>query len=135
MAVRPRVQTVTLLVIGADRGLCGGHNLALGRAARTFILGRAEMGIDVSAVVKGRRAETYLRRTTHVTIVAASDWTRAGVNETEVNALLAQAAGAFLGGQADEVWACWTDSDRPCSEILQSCASCRSCLNPTRWRV
>jgi F-type H+-transporting ATPase subunit gamma len=108
MAVRPQVRNVTLLVIGADRGLCGGHNLALGRAARTFILGRADMGIEVSAVVKGRRAETYLRRTTRVDIVAASDWTRAGVSETEVNALLAQAAGAFLGGQADEVWACYT---------------------------
>jgi F-type H+-transporting ATPase subunit gamma len=108
MAVRPQVRNVTLLVIGADRGLCGGHNLALGRAARTFILGRADMGIEVSAVVKGRPAETYLRRTTRVDIVAASDWTRAGVSESEVNALLAQAAGAFLGGQADEVWACYT---------------------------
>ena len=85
----PRFAAVTVLVIGADRGLCGGHNLALGRAARAFILDRAEMGIDVSAVVKGRRAETYLRRTTSVDIVAASDWTRAGVNEAEVSALLA----------------------------------------------
>ena len=108
MASRTEVHKVTVLVIGADRGLCGGHNLALGRAARAFILERTGMGIDVSAIVKGRRAETYLRRTTSVPMLEATAWTRAGVNDAEVSTLLTQSTDAFLGGEVDEVWACYT---------------------------
>ena len=108
MVPKPSVRTITLVVVGADRGLCGGHNLALGRAARAFVLERTAKGCEVSAQVKGRRAETYLRRTTQVPILDASAWTRAGVTDGEVDALLEVVVGRFLGGQADEVWACYT---------------------------
>lgn len=108
LAERDTVGAVSVIVIGADRGLCGGHNLALGRAAREFVLERAGAGIEVSAVVKGRRAETYLRRTTHVEIADASGWTRAGVTDAEVDRLLAIAVDGFLGRKVDEVWACYT---------------------------
>ena len=108
MVARSEVRKVALLVIGADRGLCGGHNLALGRAARAFILERAEAGVEVSAIVKGRRAETYLRRATSVPIADATAWTRAGVNEAEVDRLLEKATNAFLGREVDEVWASYT---------------------------
>jgi F-type H+-transporting ATPase subunit gamma len=108
MEARPAVRSISVLVIGADRGLCGGHNLALGRIAREFLLERQAQSIDVSVVVKGRRAETYLRRTTRLSPVDASGWTRAGVTEEEVDRLLALATDAFLGGKVDEVWACYT---------------------------
>ncbi len=108
MVASPEVRRVSVLVIGADRGLCGGHNLALGRTAREFLSGCQAQSIDVSVVVKGRRAETYLRRTTDVPLADVSAWTRAGVTEEEVDRLLDLATGAFLGGAVDEVWACYT---------------------------
>jgi len=108
LAEKAAVRAVTVIVVGADRGLCGGHNLALGRAARTFILERSREGVEVTAVVKGRRAETYLRRATRVGIADATGWTRAGVTEDEVSRLLSVAVDGFLEGRHDEVWACFT---------------------------
>lgn len=108
MAIRPQVSRIALVVIGADRGLCGGYNLALGREARAFAAGKSAEGVAVTAVVKGRRAETYLRRATDVPIGEASGWTRAGVTEEEVDALLNSMTQQFLSGEVDEVWACYT---------------------------
>jgi len=103
-----RVTTIELLVVGADRGLCGGYNLALGREARHFCTGRAAEGVEVSALVKGRRAEAYMRRATQVPIIEASGWTRAGVTAEEVDALVERIAGDFTSGAAHEVWATYT---------------------------
>ena len=103
-----KVAKIELLVIGADRGLCGGYNLALGREARSFAQARVDEGIDVSAIVKGRRAEVYLHRATSVPIVEASGWTRGGVTPAEVDKLVERIAADFIGGEADEVWATYT---------------------------
>lgn len=108
LAERPAVHSIALVTIAADRGLCGGYNIALGRAAREFALHQAARGVDVIAIVKGRRAETYLRRATDIPIVEASGWTRAGVTAEEVDRLLARVTTAFLGDEVDEVWACFT---------------------------
>ena len=108
MGVRPQVTRIAMVVVGADRGLCGGYNLALGRMARDFGAEKASAGIAVSAVVKGRRAETYLRRATDIPIDTASGWTRAGVTPEEVDTLLGSSTESFLSREVDEVWACYT---------------------------
>lgn len=108
LGARPSVRRIEFVVVGADRGLCGGYNLALGRAAREFAAARAAEGVEVTATVKGRRAETYLRRATTIPIRGASGWTRAGVTDGEIDALLDEVLVRFLGGEADEVWACYT---------------------------
>jgi F-type H+-transporting ATPase subunit gamma len=108
MGIRPSVSRIALLVVGADRGLCGGYNLALGREARAFGAERTAEGVSVSAIVKGRRAETYLRRATELQIDEANGWTRAGVTDAEVDSLLTSITVRFLTGQVDEVWACYT---------------------------
>lgn len=108
MAARPQVRTVDLVVIGADRGLCGGYNLSLGRAARRHALRVSDAGTSVRLLVKGRRAEAYLRRSTGVPIVEATGWTREGVGAADVDALLEWVIRDFLEGAADEVWACFT---------------------------
>ena len=108
LAQRESVAKIELLVVGADRGLCGGYNLALGREARSFAAGKAAEGVEVSALVKGRRAELYLHRATQVPIVDASAWTRGGVTPAEVDALVERTTSDFVSGVADEVWATYT---------------------------
>jgi F-type H+-transporting ATPase subunit gamma len=108
MGVRPDVTRICLLVVGADRGLCGGYNITIGREARAFAMEKAAEGVAVSAVVKGRRAETYLRRATKVPIEQVSGWTRAGVTSGEVDSLLNIVTEEFLSEDVDEVWACYT---------------------------
>jgi len=108
MAQSETVRRIELVVVGADRGLCGGYNVKLGRAAREFALAKASHGVEVSAIVKGRRAEKFLRRVAYVTIADASGWTRGGVTAAEVDRLLGRVTSDFVGGAADEVWACYT---------------------------
>jgi F-type H+-transporting ATPase subunit gamma len=108
MAAREEVRAIDLVVIGADRGLCGGYNVALGRAARKYALEANSAGNEVRLVVKGRRAETYLRFTTSIPPVESTGWSREGVTDADIDALLQRVTEDFLTGAADEVWACFT---------------------------
>ena len=108
MQQRTEVRRIELVVIGADRGLCGGYNISVGREARTFALHKLAAGIDVVAVTRGQRADTYMRRTTTVPIAEHTGWTREGVASADVDWLLDRITGDFLAGEVDEVWACYT---------------------------
>ena len=108
MEQRPAVKRIELVVVGADRGLCGGYNISIGREARTFALHKLAAGIDVVAVTRGNRAQTYLRRATTLTIAEHTGWTREGVTDSDVDWLLGRITGDFLSGEVDEVWACYT---------------------------
>jgi len=59
----PREQTrkVAHVVIAADRGLCGGYNSAIIRAAEGEMREFGERGADYGLVVVGRKAESYFR--------------------------------------------------------------------------
>ena len=102
------VSRVLVVVVGADRGLCGGYNLTLGRYARGFLGELEGRGVTPTVVVKGRRAESYLRRATDFEIADASGWSRSGVTAADVDALLEYTTERFTSGDVDEVWACYT---------------------------
>jgi F-type H+-transporting ATPase subunit gamma len=59
----PREETkkVAHVVIAADRGLCGGYNSSVIRAAEGSMRENAELGRDYGLVVIGRKAEGYFR--------------------------------------------------------------------------
>ena len=58
---RPEIRTVALVVIGADRGLCGGYNSSVIRAAEAEIREHARAGRDYTLVTVGRKVEGYFR--------------------------------------------------------------------------
>lgn len=58
---RPEIKRVAHVVLTADRGLCGGYNTAVIRAAEGSIRDNAEEGRDYALVVVGRKAEGYFR--------------------------------------------------------------------------
>ena len=58
---RPEVRAVALVVIGADRGLCGGYNSSVIRAAEAEIREHARAGRDYTLVTAGRKVEGYFR--------------------------------------------------------------------------
>ena len=60
-ADQPGRRTRCLVVIAADRGLCGGYNTGVLRAAEGEIKAAAEAGADYTVVAVGRKAESYLR--------------------------------------------------------------------------
>src|SRR5208337_2800309 len=59
---REEVKKVELLLITADRGLCGSFNTNLVVAAEKFITPRNAEGIEVSLINAGRKARDYFRR-------------------------------------------------------------------------
>jgi F-type H+-transporting ATPase subunit gamma len=58
---RDRISTVAHIVITADRGLCGGYNANVIRAAESELREHAKLGREYSLVTVGRKAEGYFR--------------------------------------------------------------------------
>ena len=58
---RPTVDNVAYVVITADRGLCGGYNAGVQRAAEGSIKDEVLHGRDYSVIAVGRKAESYFR--------------------------------------------------------------------------
>lgn len=56
------VKKVGLILLTADRGLCGSFNLNLLAAGERFLKERREMGQEVQVYVIGRRGRDYFRR-------------------------------------------------------------------------
>ena len=58
---REEVRTVALVVVSADRGLCGGYNTTVIRAAERELQRLRGEGKDVRLVIIGKKATTYFR--------------------------------------------------------------------------
>jgi F-type H+-transporting ATPase subunit gamma len=58
---RPETKKVAHIVIAADRGLCGGYNSSVIRAAEGSMREHAQSGRDYGLVLVGRKAEGYFR--------------------------------------------------------------------------
>jgi F-type H+-transporting ATPase subunit gamma len=61
LSPRPEIRNVALVVIGADRGLCGGYNSSVIRAAEAEIREHARAGRGYALVTAGRKVEGYFR--------------------------------------------------------------------------
>ncbi|MEO8264326.1 MAG: F0F1 ATP synthase subunit gamma [Ilumatobacteraceae bacterium] len=61
LAGRTTVSNVAYVVITADRGLCGGYNAGVQRAAEGEIKDDVLQGRDYSVIAVGRKAESYFR--------------------------------------------------------------------------
>jgi F-type H+-transporting ATPase subunit gamma len=61
LAGRETVSNVAYVVITADRGLCGGYNAGVQRAAEGEIKADVLRGRDYSVIAVGRKAESYFR--------------------------------------------------------------------------
>jgi F-type H+-transporting ATPase subunit gamma len=58
---RPEVGKVAVIVLTADRGLCGAYNSSVIRAAERAMVARRRQGQDIFLVTVGRKAESYFR--------------------------------------------------------------------------
>jgi F-type H+-transporting ATPase subunit gamma len=58
---REEIKKVAHIVIAADRGLCGGYNSFVIRAAEGSMREQAQLGRDYALILVGRKAESYFR--------------------------------------------------------------------------
>jgi F-type H+-transporting ATPase subunit gamma len=56
------VKRIELVILTSDRGLCGGFNANIGRAAERFIAERRGTDVSVRLVTVGRKGREYARR-------------------------------------------------------------------------
>jgi F-type H+-transporting ATPase subunit gamma len=61
LSPRPEVRTVGQIVIAADRGLCGGYNTSVLRAAEVGISEEQTHGREYALVAVGRKVDSYFR--------------------------------------------------------------------------
>jgi F-type H+-transporting ATPase subunit gamma len=99
----PEVTRVGLVLMTADRGLCGSFNVNLINTAVKFIKQKEAQGIEVSVVCVGRKGRDFFRRrkreirASYVDVWGKFDFSNAIAVAREVMS-------AFLAGQVQEVY-------------------------------
>ena len=100
LETREDVGRILLLIVTADRGLCGAFNTTLIRAAEEFIRGSS---IPVDLICIGKKGRDYFRRHSDCEIVAEYPDLRGNLDLATINEITQLAVNRFLAGEADEV--------------------------------
>lgn len=100
---RPGTRAVRLVVVGTDRGLCGGLNSNLLKAAYVWINQQQGAGHTVQLVAVGRKMRDAFK-STHPTLMVEThtDMGRT-VDMTHAQTIAGSALAAFEAGEVDEV--------------------------------
>lgn len=98
--VRPTVERIGLLLITADKGLCGAYNANMLRLAGQFI---EQQSSPVSVIVVGRRGAAYAARRRWNLIQEFSDLPPQP-RLLDVSAITRSVIDGFIGGEFDEVY-------------------------------
>lgn len=109
---RDVVRNVAMLVITADRGMCGNYNLAACRLAQEFWEARKKSGQNAVFLVKGKKGDRYFRKRS-AAITYAEGWRRKGIKPEEVEKFLSLLLELFLSEAVDEVYAVYTQFYSP----------------------
>ncbi|GAO02157.1 F0F1 ATP synthase subunit gamma [Anaeromyxobacter sp. PSR-1] len=109
---RTPVQAAALLLLTADRGMCGGYNLEICRLADDFRRTRERAGQRVRFVVKGAKGKRHLARR-GAEIVHEEGWQRGGASAGDVERLAVLLLELFRSRAADEVWIAYTEFHSP----------------------
>jgi len=65
LATRTKVERVGVILMTADRGLCGGFNANPNRAAKNFIRAEEAAGREVVIIACGKKGRSYLKHADH----------------------------------------------------------------------
>lgn len=101
MTGRPAVKVVRLVVIGSDRGLCGGMNANLLKTTAKWVADKKAEGKTVQLVAVGRKMRDGLKGT-GLLVASHTDLGRT-VELAHAQAIANESLEAFEAGQADEI--------------------------------
>lgn len=99
---RAEVRRVAHVVIAADRGLCGGYNSSVIRAAEGSMRAHKAAGREYALITVGRKVESYFRYRDFDIAAAVSGFSDQPSYE-DARAVAAAVDGPFLAGEFDEV--------------------------------
>ncbi len=118
LAERDAVHTVAVLVITADRGMCGNYNLAACRMAMKFWEQRKKAAQNTVFLMKGRKGEQYFRKR-NAAIVYSAGWRRKGVLPEEVEKFLSLLLDQYVSRAVDEVYVVYTQFYTPIRRLTK----------------
>jgi F-type H+-transporting ATPase subunit gamma len=113
---REPVGSVAVLVITADRGMCGGYNLEACRCGLALWERNKAAGCAVKFVLKGSRGLGYYRKH-KADIVHHEGWWRGGFRPQDVERLLGVLLGLYRTGAADAVYTVYTEFHSPIHRV------------------
>ncbi len=116
LAQRPE-KKVVLVVVTADKGLCGGFNTNLNRAAGAFVREKKAAGVEVSLVTLGRRGTDFWKRRTIPILEARPGLFQRFGYETAAEIARSLAA-RFTGGEVDAVYVVYNEFKSVISQIV-----------------
>jgi F-type H+-transporting ATPase subunit gamma len=102
LSPRSEVRTVGQIVIAADRGLCGGYNTSVLRAAEIGIDEQQKLGLEYALVAVGRKVEGYFRYREFRIDAAFTGFSDQPTYEN-ARAVAAAVTDKFLAGEIDVV--------------------------------
>ncbi|MBM5799242.1 MAG: F0F1 ATP synthase subunit gamma [Cyanobacteria bacterium K_DeepCast_35m_m2_023] len=116
------VQTITLLVVSADRGLCGGYNANIIKRTEQRFAELKGQGYNVELVLIGRKAITYFQNRSYP-IKATFTGLEQVPNASEAMGIANEVLAAFIGEATDRVEIIFTKfinlvSSKPVSQTL-----------------
>lgn len=116
LEVRP-VQKALLILITADRGLCGAFNATLNRRTEAFVREMAAKGIAVDLLTVGRKGNDYFRRRP-VTIAAKFTNVMNNVSFALAGQILDAATQGFTSGEYQEVYLMYNSFRSAVTQVL-----------------
>jgi F-type H+-transporting ATPase subunit gamma len=99
------VKRTGLVVIAADRGLCGSYNSNIFQAADRFI--RSRPSGQTELILIGRKGVDYYRRRKRTPLDQVREW-GGKISFDEIVSLGNKLTDWFRSGRLDEVWLCYT---------------------------
>jgi F-type H+-transporting ATPase subunit gamma len=116
LEVRP-VQKALLILITADRGLCGAFNASLNRRTEAFVKEMAAKGVTVDLLTVGRKGNDYFRRRP-VAIVEKFSNVMNNVTFELAGEILAAATQRYTSGEYQEVYVMYNSFRSAVTQVL-----------------
>jgi F-type H+-transporting ATPase subunit gamma len=96
------VKKALLIVISSDRGLCGGFNANLGKAAERFVRSKRTEVADLDVMTLGRKGNEFLR--SRVNVVKNYDNILSGINYQTAALIAQEVIERYQAADYDEVY-------------------------------
>jgi F-type H+-transporting ATPase subunit gamma len=115
MEVRPEVKNVAVLVVGGQRGLCGGYNSNVNKKVEVAL---KQFGSLNSSVVLGKKPAEYYRRK-GLAYTKAFEELPENANAWPIADIAGDLEAGFRSGAFDEVWVIYTKFKSAISQTVQ----------------
>lgn len=114
LAGRPVAKTSLVIVVGSNRGLCGGFNAQVLKKSLEFLASRTESQLRIITI--GRRTEIALKRTGYP-IIASFESMADAPHFDKTRPIGALAYQEFIEGRIDRVFLAYTDFKSALSQV------------------